>query len=542
MSIIKVNQLTPNDESVVVNVAELLTTPQLPAFLNASTIPAKSALTSSTVTRSVLSRLDDSFSVKDFGAVGNGVADDTAAVQAAIDWTSANGKSVFFPDGTYSVEQIIIRARTRMFGNGRTSQIKRRSDNQLDLLYGVNSNALWGNTDTNVTNFAYDVEIHDLYLDGGVDGVTVPFASGRNGSGIAIWGHNNRFYNLDILNCAEHGIRSEGFDNNLDFRDVWQETSFYSLRIRNCGAHGWQFDGPHDSKFVDISIINASQRGDNLYDGMITGKQGTGDFSGLHISVSGNNTNNSDNLRHRYSLNLNTSCRFSGGTSIEGARIPLRIGSGNSQFDSSCVYYAAWGAGSDAITIKMEGQCSLNIIRGTINGSEDFRTGLDQYGIVFGTAVGDSVNNNLIDLTINGCNIPISFGRKTTVADGDKGNNTIMIKSYYGGTKTPMGTYGVLNSVGGSTLEFEMTGSSNQLISSKTQTLSTSVAAGASYTWTYKYPYPSSPIVNTGIITPAATPTGGVWLSGLGATSATFFNGTGTAITLHATATRSVAS
>jgi hypothetical protein len=42
--------------------------------------------------------------VKDFGAVGDGVANDTAAIQAAVDATSAaGGGTVYFPAGTYSV-------------------------------------------------------------------------------------------------------------------------------------------------------------------------------------------------------------------------------------------------------------------------------------------------------------------------------------------------------------------------------------------------------------------------------------------------------
>lgn len=45
--------------------------------------------------------------VKDFGAKGDGVANDTAAVQAAIDSLSATGGTVYFPQGTYLIARTV---------------------------------------------------------------------------------------------------------------------------------------------------------------------------------------------------------------------------------------------------------------------------------------------------------------------------------------------------------------------------------------------------------------------------------------------------
>ena len=54
--------------------------------------------------RTVQSKLRDTVSVKDFGAVGDGVANDTAAMQAAADYAWNNGKQLFIPAGTYKAK------------------------------------------------------------------------------------------------------------------------------------------------------------------------------------------------------------------------------------------------------------------------------------------------------------------------------------------------------------------------------------------------------------------------------------------------------
>lgn len=58
------------------------------------------------VTTTVQAKLRETVSVKDFGAVGDGVTDDTAAIQAAIDHASTCNKSLIFPEGQYAITQI----------------------------------------------------------------------------------------------------------------------------------------------------------------------------------------------------------------------------------------------------------------------------------------------------------------------------------------------------------------------------------------------------------------------------------------------------
>jgi hypothetical protein len=69
---------------------------------------------SGAVTRTVESKLRDVVSVKDFGAVGDGVTDDTAAIKAAI--VAANGGYVYVPAGLYRI--------TSPLDSGVTQQIR----------------------------------------------------------------------------------------------------------------------------------------------------------------------------------------------------------------------------------------------------------------------------------------------------------------------------------------------------------------------------------------------------------------------------------
>lgn len=73
------------------------------------------------VTRVLTARLQDYVSVKDFGAVGNGIANDTAAIQAAIN----SGKPIVFPAGIYASGPLTQSANfQRFYANGQVTIAK----------------------------------------------------------------------------------------------------------------------------------------------------------------------------------------------------------------------------------------------------------------------------------------------------------------------------------------------------------------------------------------------------------------------------------
>ena len=78
---------------------------------------------SGAVATNVQAKLRETVSVKDFGAVGDGVTDDTAAFQAAVDAVQANvfGGTVFIPVGSYKITSTVNLDRSVDITRGRVS-------------------------------------------------------------------------------------------------------------------------------------------------------------------------------------------------------------------------------------------------------------------------------------------------------------------------------------------------------------------------------------------------------------------------------------
>jgi polygalacturonase len=81
------------------------------------------------VITNVQDKLRECLSVKDFGAVGNGTTNDSAAFQAAIDALPATGGGVFVPPGTYLLSSTVVvnKNNVSIIGQGRSSVLLKNS-------------------------------------------------------------------------------------------------------------------------------------------------------------------------------------------------------------------------------------------------------------------------------------------------------------------------------------------------------------------------------------------------------------------------------
>jgi hypothetical protein len=134
----------------------------------AYTYPATDA-----VSQTVQDRLAQYVSVKDFGAVGDGVTDDTAAIQAAIDAAPA----VYLPSGVYVITSPLYLDREKtIFGDGPSGTVPRGTTiKKTTSTVGVGSNIFGVFTDSYAknaaiilrhedNNYTYNAKIADLQI------------------------------------------------------------------------------------------------------------------------------------------------------------------------------------------------------------------------------------------------------------------------------------------------------------------------------------------------------------------------------------------
>lgn len=166
------------------------------------------------VNRPFNEKLAETVSVKDFGAVGNGIADDTAAIQAAIDAACNEGfGTVFLPAGVYKITSTLTDYNT----------VSATSNGKTIRLVGVGSSEV--STDTPLTKIITVGAIVGIKFNGNRSGGENFIIEGDNGAfdgtshGIVVESSRSQWVNIVSTKHRGDGIKFR-FGNVSHFESI----------------------------------------------------------------------------------------------------------------------------------------------------------------------------------------------------------------------------------------------------------------------------------------------------------------------------------
>jgi parallel beta-helix repeat protein len=232
-------------DQMTVSNAGVVTANSFVGAMNSSSVTA----TGSTTARTLANRFADVVNVKDFGAVGDGVTDDTAAIQAAINFASQGGE-VFIPKGNYLCNsRIVLQSKIKITGNGVL-----KSGPSSGFNYDVHVGLL-------LSEDKQDIEIQGIEIDtsswttipSGVSSMrSILFRRSNNlvvedcefkttGGAVAAIGCKEIKIEGNLISCTQPGSSTTGFADGVI--DVWVEYDIdaYRCRIANnqINGNGW---------------------------------------------------------------------------------------------------------------------------------------------------------------------------------------------------------------------------------------------------------------------------------------------------------------
>ena len=216
---------------------------------------------------------DAGYDVKFYGAVGDGVHDDTAAIQAAINAAyAAGGGTVYIGAGTYIVSgtgdksdgAIRLLDNVTLQGAGIGQTVLKVSDSTTTSITGV--------VRTPYNEITHDVGLYDLTIDGNranttgkVDGFYCGVAPGDTRQD-----YNITVDRVEVMNCSGYGF------------DPHEQT--YNLRIADSISHGNGLDG-----FVADFLVNSTFENNLAYGN---------DRHGFNVTTSTDGLQLIDNVAH----------------------------------------------------------------------------------------------------------------------------------------------------------------------------------------------------------------------------------------------------
>jgi hypothetical protein len=225
-------------------------------------IPTSDAYVTSTgsvTSRKLADRWGEAKNVKDYGAVGDGVADDTAEIQAAINAAGTNGH-VYIPAGTFMLsDSLTVFDRRRITGDGGASILKMITGStmtmpaMLQLPNTAGTDGWLTGTAYALQDFRFNPATFETYvcIAAGNSGATVPTGTGDVSDGVCQWrylytsaaaGNSTNLTNrshYDGFVCHGNSVARFGISglvNHTSFVGLWMlATTEAGIRI----GYGW---------------------------------------------------------------------------------------------------------------------------------------------------------------------------------------------------------------------------------------------------------------------------------------------------------------
>lgn len=165
------------------------------------------------VIRTFNTKLDDFVSIRDFGATGDGITDDTVAINRALQQIYKTGvnetqplarRTIYFPGGTYRVtDSLLIPPYARLIGDGASSTVINQVLNKTLVKLSDSGFNVNGNLGLGGTTLPNEIVIQDLKFFNSNTVTSVPMLEIDSAS------------NVTVYNTSFVGSQSPGFYSNL---------------------------------------------------------------------------------------------------------------------------------------------------------------------------------------------------------------------------------------------------------------------------------------------------------------------------------------
>ena len=185
------------------------------------------------------------YDVTTFGAQGDGTADDSNAIQAAIDAAnSRGGGTVVFPAGTFRVTRALtIYSQIVFRGAGTRATVIRKSPGGGAYPI-VKSPAYDPPTGEPTPIFSWSLQ--NISFDGNRD-------AGALGNGVQVYASGYSMFNVTIYNCEGRGLWGE-FHAEEPPPGELLEAQLANVWVHHCTSGGIYWNGPKDSQWVNVVV------------------------------------------------------------------------------------------------------------------------------------------------------------------------------------------------------------------------------------------------------------------------------------------------